>query len=304
MSVRRAQHAGTWYPSDPSELRSLFDEMFGRATSTSLPVKAIISPHAGYKYSGTTAAWAFKSLNPGKVKRVFVLGPCHHTFVDGCALPCGVSSYATPLGDLPVDTELIQDLKSSSSEIMFRSFKQCDDEEEHSIEMQLPILRYVLGPSAKIVPIYIGSLGQSEERVFGRVLSRYFDDPSVLFVISSDFCHWGNRFRFTPSAFVGARVPLVYPLGSVNGQIESLDRQGMELIVAQDSQGFFKYCESTGNTICGRNPILILLEILREAKTKCNVDFVHYSQSGLLPDIPTRTDSCVSYAAALCVGVE
>lgn len=304
MSIRAAHHAGSWYPSESSELKRLLDDIFGQAApvSPNVPLKAIVAPHAAYRYSGASAAWAYKSVDILKVRRVFILGPCHHTYVDGCALPeAGVQAYSTPLGDVQLDLEVLHQLKSQN-ECNFKSFKLKDDEEEHSIEMQLPILQYCFStnPKFKIVPIYVGSLMQSEERVFGHALARYFDDPHSLFVVSSDFCHWGHRFRFTPTFEEASIQPLVYPPNSTNGHIEALDRRGMDLIKKQDGEGFVKYLQSTGNTICGRNCISILLEVLRQGKTKCSMDFVHYSQSGMLPDTPTRNDSCVSYAAGLC----
>ena len=303
MSVRMASHAGSWYPSDANELKKLLDRLLGGASvvSSQIALRAIVAPHGGYRYSGQTAAWSYKSLNRAVVKRVFILGPCHHVYVDGCALPAAeITHYSTPLGDLELDLAVIHQLRTLAG---MKTFTLENDLEEHSIEMQLPFLKYMLG-SVKIVPIYVGSIAQNEESVFGQYLSNYIDNPETLFVISSDFCHWGHRFRFTPQAApAAASAPLVYPLLSANGKIEALDRVGMDLIVAQDVHGFFKYCQSTGNTICGKNGLLILMETLRQAKNRCDINFVHYSQSGLLPQEPTREDSCVSYAAGLCVQV-
>ena len=262
--------------------------------------KAIISPHAGYRYAGRTAAYAYKSINTSVIRRVFVIGPCHFQYVDGCALPDpSVSHYDSPLGSFPLDHQVINELRSNS-EVSFKNMKASEDEEEHSIEMQIPFLRHIFGSrqDVMLVPIYVGALLQNEERLYGRALSRYFDDPASLFVVSSDFCHFGHRFRFTPREFPSMRSE-IYSQDSLNGKIESLDRQGMQFIAALDCEGFFKYLQSTGNTICGKNPILIFLQILRHAQTKVQVEFIHYSQSTDLPPVPSRDDSCVSYAAGI-----
>lgn len=209
--------------------------------------------------------------------------------------------YATPLGNLALDIDVIRELKSQQK-VPFKTLSKHDDEEEHSIEMQLPLIRYTFksNSNVRIVPLYVGSLVQNEERLYGRLLSKYFDDPSTLFVVSSDFCHWGHRFRFTPREFPQKLFPsVVSPQGSMNGNIESLDRQAMELIAKQDCEGFYKYLHSTGNTICGRHPILVLLETMRHAQMKVHMEFVHYSQSTQLPDVVSRDDSSVSYAAGV-----
>jgi AmmeMemoRadiSam system protein B len=308
MSSRKATHAGSWYHATPDILGNELQRLLNSANvSASGRVKAIISPHAGYRYAGQTASFGYKSVAPSTICRIFILGPCHHTYIEGCAIPdASLTHYETPFGPLPLDMDVLKDLKINP-EVTFRSFRLSNDEEEHSIELQLPFLKYTFkdNPEVKIVPIYVGSLVQNEERVFGRLLARYFDDPSTLFVVSSDFCHWGHRFRFAPKSFprMDASIAPVYAQETMNGNIESLDREGMTLIEKQDIEGFSKYLQTTGNTICGRNPILILLEVLRNARTKCDIQFVHYSQSGLLPPELTRNDSSVSYASAVCYSV-
>ena len=136
--------------------------------------------------------------------------------------------------------------------------------------------------------------------MFGRVLARYFDDPATAFIISTDFCHWGLRFRYTHRRTEGLPANLVSPAGSVNAGIEALDREAMALIENGDCEGFHKYLQREGNTICGRYPLHVFMEIVRNCQTRTRTEFIHYSQSGPLPDKPTKEDSCVSYAAAVC----
>ena len=305
MCSRIASHSGSWYSADPAALRAQLDHFSETAMAAMSPVKVLIVPHAGFAYSGQTAAFAYKSIDPTAYKRIFIFGPCHHRYVDGCALPDpSLINYTTPFGSLALDVDVIRELRSQS-EIQFKSFSKGDDEEEHSIEMQLPFVQYTFhsNPDVRIVPVFVGSLIQNEERLYGRIFSRYFDDPATLFITSSDFCHWGHRFRFTPKEFPKNTRPQVYPASSMNGMIEALDRQGMDLISNQDCEGFFKYLQSSGNTICGRNGILILMEVMRHAQTKVRMEFVHYSQSGLLPASVTRDDSSVSYAAAVALTI-
>lgn len=87
--IRIASHAGSWYSDRAPELNAELEKYLDNADPI-LPagahLKALIGPHAGFAYSGPTAAWAYKNIDPTKYKRVFLLGPAHHTYTDGCAL--------------------------------------------------------------------------------------------------------------------------------------------------------------------------------------------------------------------------
>jgi hypothetical protein len=297
---RRSAHAGTWYHNDSKSLQTHLNSLLSDATRHQSVTRAIIVPHAGYRFAGKTAAHAYKSVNTEGFRRVFLIAPCHFQFFDGCALPDpSLTQYETPLGPLALDLPTINQLRSQS-EAPFRCLRIFEDEEEHSIEMQLPFLKLLTKERSDvtIVPIYVGSIVQNDERMYARILAKYFDEPSSLFIISSDFCHWGNRFRYTPRDFPST-ASRWFPDGSMNANIEALDNQAFNLIRAQDSEGFSKYLQSTGNTICGRNCLLIFLQILRQAQTKAKIDFVHYSQSATLPALVSREDFCVSYAAGV-----
>jgi MEMO1 family protein len=106
------------------------------------------------------------------------------------------------------------------------------------------------------VPILVGDLSLDAERDYGVLLAPYLADPHTLFVVSSDFCHWGKRFRYT---YLDPACKEIYQ------SIEKTDREGMRLIEAKDPQGFAKYLQTTKNTICGRHPIGVLLQANRAA---------------------------------------
>ena len=116
-ATRRASHAGSWYSNDR---RTLSRQLAGwlaaaaSASATEAPVvaKAVIAPHAGYSYSGPTAAFAYAHVPPSGVERVFVLGPSHHVALDGCALT-KAAVLATPVGDLAVDTAIVRELAAT-----------------------------------------------------------------------------------------------------------------------------------------------------------------------------------------------
>ena len=247
LNIRCCTHAGSWYTDDPSQLRAQLTQWLADAPARdeSTHVRAIIAPHAGYSYSGPTAAYAYKQLKPERIKRVFVLGPSHHVYLKGCALP-GLDTYATPLGDIPVDKGTLEALYATGQ---FEQMRQSVDEDEHSIEMHLPYLVHVMeGQAWSIVPVLVGALDTAAEERFGALFADFLNDPGTLFVASSDFCHWGRRFQY--QHYDESK-------GAIYQSIEHLDKWGMQLIEEQKTKDFAEYLQSTGNTICGRHPISV-----------------------------------------------
>ena len=159
--------------------------------------------------------------------------------------------------------------------------------------MQIPFLVALFGgQSFSIVPILVGALSAEAEARYGLILSSHFDDPASLFVVSSDFCHWGSRFRFSP-----------HQPGSqhIFEQIEALDREAMGLIEEGTPEQFRGYLERTGNTICGRHPIGVLMHLILHGRGRWRLRFNAYAQSSRV----LRADqSSVSYASALVVEVD
>jgi AmmeMemoRadiSam system protein B len=227
-----------------------------------------------------------------KVKRIFLLGPSHHMPFTGCALPSSsLTHYATPLGDIKLDVDTIESL-AKMKKSWIRLSKE-EDEAEHSLEMHLPYIYHCMsGSDFTLVPIVVGSLESGLEETYGKLLAPYADDESNFFIISSDFCHWGKRFGYSP--FNSKEYTEIYKY------ITALDRQGMDAIETESVSTFRKYLHSTKNTICGRNPILVLLAIHEHTTTSFTTKFIHYDQSS---QCLKMSDSSVSYASAVvCEG--
>ncbi|KAK2461882.1 hypothetical protein APHAL10511_006345 [Amanita phalloides] len=270
---RDASHAGDWYSDDADTLSNQLSTWLNGvdAANSSFPIagcKAIIAPHAGYAYSGQAAAWAYKCIDTRGIKRVFILGPSHHFYLDGCALSA-CKQYATPIGDLQLDLETIEELKSTSK---FEVMDIDADEAEHSIEMHLPYVRKVFqGQDIRIVPIVVGAISHSTEAVMGALLAPYLAKDDTFFVISSDFCHWGARFSYTfyyPEPAPSSAAPIrlsrtIEPSSShpIHKSIRRLDHEAIGLLTipplnAQHAhKQFSTYLSQTKNTICGRHPI-------------------------------------------------
>ncbi|KAF3101643.1 hypothetical protein TWF102_004882 [Orbilia oligospora] len=327
-SIRPASHAGSWYSKDKNTLDSELSGYLSQVPSTidgigEIPpagARVIIAPHAGYSYSGPAAAWAYKSLNLTNIKRVFILGPSHHIYINGCAVSSH-GAYATPLGPLPIDTKATLDLIKTNS---FSFMNQVVDSDEHSIEMHLPytykMLSTFFGPTdiPPIVPILVGAINTETEEKYGKILSTHLDNPENAFIVSSDFCHWGSRFSYQyyipqpgkdgmSLKSKGHKVP-------EGGQeiwksIEGLDRAAIEAIESGKHENFVDYLSRTRNTVCGRHPIGVIMAGLEEVlkiRTERGEDvegkglfkFVRYEQSS---QCKSAEDSSVSYASAFAV---
>ncbi|PGH28086.1 AmmeMemoRadiSam system protein B [Polytolypa hystricis UAMH7299] len=377
MPSREATHAGSWYSDDGPTLSHQLDRWLDQVPDEiegvgKLPVsgaRIIIAPHAGYAYSGPCAAYAYKSLDLSKAKRIFLIGPSHHHPLSTLALS-QLTGYSTPLSSdpLPVDTELIAHLQTLSSTSRFTTMSRSVDEAEHSLELHLPYIHHLLRrqfPSSStsayppLVPIMVGSTSAPTERAFGGILAPYLADPENAFIISSDFCHWGLRFAYTyytPDAPAPApELPLSFTalpqpskeltpeiasndvdaltagtmlrspnrvakgpqVPTIHESISACDIGCMKAIASGDMQVFLDALRETGNTVCGRHPIGVImaaLEVVRgEAKgddggnaeggqegklEKGKFYFLRYERSS---DVVVVQDSSVSYVSAFAV---
>lgn len=291
MTCRKASHAGSWYSGSVKELGRQLDGWLQAVNVAHRPARAIIAPHAGYSYCGACAAYAYKQVNPSLVKRIFVLGPSHNVWLPGCALS-STMKYCTPFYDLTIDSQVYSELESTGQ---FERMSISVDEDEHSLEMHLPYIARVMEDykdSFTIVPIMVGSLTIEREAAYGQLLAPYLADPNNLFVVSSDFCHWGQRFRYTHYD---------QQCGQIYESIESLDKMGMDCIEDLNPTAFSDYLKKFDNTICGRHPIAVLLQaatVLGRIGNRMSMKFLKYAQSDQCRNM---TDSSVSYASASLV---
>ena len=177
--------AGSFYPRQPGELSMLIDSLLRTARREKLihPPKALIVPHAGYRYSGPIAASAYACLDEAaqRIARVVLLGPAHHVSVRGLALPAA-DGFETPLGTVPIDRDAVEAV-SAFPQVSQNAYAHAP---EHSLEVQLPFLQKILG-GFKLVPFVVGF--SSVEQLTG-VLDALWGGPETLIVASSDLSHY------------------------------------------------------------------------------------------------------------------
>ncbi|ORX37967.1 MEMO1 family [Kockovaella imperatae] len=348
-NIRKATHAGSWYSASGKRLREELQNNLDRVEPIieldyQPPVqnaKAIIAPHAGYAYSGPAAAWAYAAIPTDRIKRIVLLGPSHHAYFEGIALS-PFASYDTPLGQIPLDTQALEDLEATK---LFHPIRPGTDEDEHSLEMHLPYIRHIFGDreDLRLIPMIVGQPGR-DPKGMSKTLAKYWEDPETFFIISTDFCHWGTRFRHTPY-YPDAPLPLLpvppveglppsssfsssssYPTSSppssnltlqkqlsrINSDtpiwrsIQYMDHEGIDILrkPAEQStaENWHRYLERTGNTICGRNPIFVLINLLThvyadtDSENRPIFSFVRYEQSEKVVD---PRGSSVSYVSGI-----
>ena len=186
--VRPATQANRFYTGDAQELAQEVDSFLKRHSEQPKfdNLAAVIVPHAGYYYSGNVAATAYQSIPAKPYKRIFLLGPSHHEWLDGASVNTEADYYATPLGNVKVDRETALKLTEDS---VF-SYRPEAHDREHCLEVQLPFLQRLFTKSVPpIVPIIISTNDFQKLQQMADVLKPYFNDEN-LFIISSDFSHY------------------------------------------------------------------------------------------------------------------
>ena len=183
MKARNAAVAGLFYPGEAATLGRTVEALLAAAPADCVAAKAMIVPHAGYRYSGPVAAAAYRLLEDRRalIRRVVLLGPAHRVYLRGMALP-SVDAFATPLGDVPIDTDAVRQA------LALPGMQLSDDAHavEHSIEVHLPFLQAVLDDFT-LVPIVVGECPAREVEA---AIDMLWGGDETLIVVSSDLSHF------------------------------------------------------------------------------------------------------------------
>lgn len=279
-SKRYPAHAGYFYPKDPEELQEAIRQSFLHSLGPQkLPLKppeysgaiiGVISPHAGYVYSGHVAAHGYLALaEGGKPEVVVVIGPNHHAL--GAPIAFDENEYwLTPLGEVALETELEKEM--ATIEPLLR-FDLAAHMYEHSIEVQVPFLQFVFGNNFKLIPISMMlQTPEAARRVAGAIV-RVMKEHGVKFYIvaSTDMSHYVE-------SSVAARK----------------DKLAIDRISALDSEGLYSVIIEEDISMCGYGPVMTAIEVAKlTGHTK--VDVLKYADSG---DITGDKSEVVAYLSA------
>lgn len=265
--------AGSWYPSEPAELDSLVEERL-EASRLRVPFlfpngRGFVVPHAGPAYSGTVAAAVYRAIERQRPERVVVLAFPHHGGLRGLAAP-DVRAIATPFGEVPIDAAF-----GGFATVPERSV--CD----HSFEIQLPFLQKA-APAVRVTPLYVGRMDSAERAAAASTLAGLWR-PGTVFLASSDFTHYGRDFGFTP-----------FPPARAAECLRDLDFACAEAAGSLNSGQFLDALAETGATVCGADPISLLLDVMRALDPDIYQVTLDYQTSG---EITGDFHHSVSYAA-------
>ena len=265
MSRLNSSIAGSWYPADAAELREMLDRYRAEIEPEERREEAspdiLILPHAGYIYSARTAMYGISQLRRNAFRRVVILAPSHRSaFADRLIAP-EVTALGTPLGDIPVDTEAIDRVGS----VFPVSRNNLVHAAEHATQIEYPLLQYALG-EFRVVPFVVGDFSSEGELDRAGAALRQILEEGTLLVISSDFTHYGQRFGFAPFGRGRAAAR----------QVREVDLQAFEAIREGDCAKFETLLDRTCATICGRNPIRLMLHCIPKGT---RFELLHYSTS-------------------------
>jgi len=272
--------AGSWYPAEKPALEKMFAEFAEKAGQKRLEnVAALIMPHAGYAYSGVVATHGAMAVKGGKYSRVVIIGPSHRFALRNAVSAPSYKSYRTPLGDVELDLDFIAKLRRSKLVVDYLPAHIY----EHSVQMEIPLLQYALG-NPKVVPLVCGSLdAETAGKVADLLLSLI--TPDTLVVVSSDFTHYGPNYGYLPFK------------DDVAENLKKLDMGAYAEIAEISPDGFRKHVSDTGDTICGRCPIEVLLRMLSKGAESPKSNLLAYDTSGRMMDDYSNSVSyfCVAF---------
>ena len=268
--VRESPIAGSWYPGKKEQLTAQIERFLAGVTPRDLPgeLVGLISPHAGYAYSGQVAAWGYKQLTGKSYDTVAVVSPSHAPY-GGRVLVTRLRYYRTPLGLVEVAHELVAGLAKEAP------LSLIDQDEEHSLEVQLPFLQHTLG-GFRLVPVMLEDQSYATAALVAQALARVLEGKRALLVASTDLSHFHPYERAV-----------------------ALDRRTLEAIGRFDPEGLDHDINNGLCEACGYGAVVAVLLAAR-ARGANRVALLKYANSG---DVTGDRHSVVGYASlALTTG--
>lgn len=267
-AVREPAVAGIFYAGSKKQLKADIEKLVGDAPPRAATgtLVGLIVPHAGYMYSGATAAAAYALLRGRKIDACILIGPSHQEYFQGVSVYPG-SAYATPLGEAQIDTGL-RDALVADSTIVRASLQ--GHRGEHSLEVQIPFIQSVL-PEAKILPLVMGDQQTEHCYALGEALASALRDLHVVLIASSDLSHFHSSAE--------ARVK---------------DERVMSYIRQYNVVELMEHLEADTCEACGGGPIVAVMTAARLLGAT-SAEILHACNSG---DITGDTDRVVGYCSA------
>lgn len=295
-NLRPSPIAGTWYEGRPETLKRNVDNYLDRVTLPHLPgeVIGVIAPHAGHRYSGAVAGYAFAALRESALRQPFdklrtapfdklrtaaqdsaldlvtVIAPMHHPFTQPL-ITSSHDAYATPLGSIPIDKSALEELNTVLKADIGIGISAIPRDPEHSLEIELPFLQCALTKEFKLLPVMVRSQDPRISKGLGKALASVLRGKNYALVASTDLSHFYDQET-----------------------AKKLDSEMLRQIEAFSPEGIFEAERSGKGFACGHAAVAAVLWAARELGAD-TVKLLHYATSG---DVTGDYSSVVGYAAA------
>ncbi len=268
--IKKPNVSGQFYPANPTQLGQLIDQLLFRASpsESNNPIEMMISPHAGYIYSGGVAAFGYKAIETIPYKTIVILAPSHFYEFDGVSI-WKKGGFETPLGVVPVDQDFAEQLIARNDQFYF---KREVYETEHSLEVQIPFLQKIF-KDFKIVPIIMGQTTYELcEKLAEDLNSLIGDRTDVLMVISTDLSHYHQ-----------------------DSVAKEMDHRTIEAVRNRQVQEVWRNCRLRTMEMCGFIPVTTgLIYALRRGLDQVKV--LNYANSG---DVTGDKERVVGYTSVI-----
>jgi hypothetical protein len=279
LNLRQPAVAGSFYDGDLKSLNIQIENCFlHKIGPGKIPlvnpkrqnnIIGLISPHAGYMYSGPVAANGFyKIALGGKPDTIIILGPNHQGFGENISI-MAEGKWKTPLGELEIDAEMAQDILKNSK--IIKNDKKAH-QYEHSIEVQLPFIQYIFGKDIKFVPICMTRQDINTDIEIAKSICSSVVDKNILIIASSDFTH------YEPQEYA-----------------ENVDKQAINAILEFNPEKLYDMIYHQNLTMCGPGPITVML-IACETLGSKKAELLKYATSG---DVSGMYNQVVGYASLI-----
>lgn len=267
-NIKKPEFAGSFYPKSPQALKEQISNFNNKANISwnKGEILGVISPHAGYIYSGPVAVFGYKVLPQAKIDTVIILAASHQYYFSGISIYSS-GEFETPLGNLKIN----EDIAKKFSDLSFVKYNQDYFSKEHSLEVQLPFILQSIGP-VKIVPIMFSNLNYEElSRLAKKLADIYKENNNVLVVVSTDLSHY-NPYD----------------------QAVSTDKKTLELIEKKDTKALWQSVKDDEGRACGIFPLITML--LYAHQIGADVEILKYLNSG---DTAGDKSRVVGYVSAV-----
>lgn len=272
-ALRPSPIAGTWYEGRPEDLARQVDEYLDRAELPEIPgqVLAVIAPHAGHRYSGPVAGYAFAAIRGRTPELVAVVSPMHHPYSQPL-LTSAHEGYATPLGPIAIDKKALSELDEELQDELGYGLTPVANDPEHSLEIELPFLQRALGAEFELLPLMVRAQEPEVAQTLGKALAGVLRERKALLVASTDLSHF-------------------FAQDTAN----QLDAEMLRQFEAFSPEGVFE-AERTGKGFaCGHAAVAAVLWACRELGAD-TVQVLRHATSG---DVTGDYASVVGYGAAV-----